>query len=104
MSENWEAALKELSARLTAAEERHALHTERILHTAVREAEKSVFMKLGVDVEDAESLQEFQQGLIFNRSVHRGVSKALGAIFLAMCGMIGTALTMYFWEWFKSVK
>ena len=104
MNGDWPAQLRDLDRRLTAMEERHALHAERILRQAVEEAQRETFAKFGVDIEDPIALQNFQQGLLFNRAVHRGVNKALGAILLAVCGMIGTAMTMAFWEWFKDGK
>lgn len=94
----WKEELRELERRLVALEDKYHLQNEALLVKAVHSSQKEVFAKFGVNIDDAVALQDFQQGLLFARNIRRSVNKGIGAILLAVCGMIGTAVTMWFWE------
>jgi hypothetical protein len=102
MAVSYQDQLDDLSRRLNLLERQNALQLDQVVHRAVDESKRKVFADFGVDIDDPKQLQEFQQSLIFNQNIHKGINKALGALLLAICGMLGTAFTMIVMGWIEN--
>lgn len=70
--------------------------------TAVQELQTSAMAKLGVNINNDESVEEFKATMQFARNLHTGSTKVGARVSMTIITVITGAIAIASWEWVKS--
>jgi len=83
--------INEIKRILSSLEERHGDRDDKVIAKSVYQAQKALFGNLGIDVDNADSMDQFRRNLQFGLAMRGSVFKMVGAFIFGVCGIMGAA-------------